>query len=156
MSLRAEQLQETADRQISTLVERLSAAGKPGLVRPCPGREKLGDGTVGAVAAHAADNYHRIARFAGAIPDSGAQNHSGQRSEGYRATQVELDALLARLAAARDALVTIAQLSDEQLDSVPPAGAMKFADGERTLEQIVASLLKHQHHQVDALARGLS
>ena len=33
---------------------------------------------------------------------------------------------------------------------------MKFADGERTLEQIVASLLKHQRHQVAALAAGLS
>jgi hypothetical protein len=28
---------------------------------------------------------------------------------------------------------------------------MRFADGERTLEQILASLLKHQRHQVDAL-----
>jgi hypothetical protein len=42
------------------------------------------------------------------------------------------------------------------MDSVPPAGEMKFADGERTLEQIIASLLKHQRHQVDALAAALS
>jgi hypothetical protein len=27
---------------------------------PCAGREKLGDGTVGAVAMHTADNYLRI------------------------------------------------------------------------------------------------
>jgi hypothetical protein len=28
-------------------------------------------------------------------------------------------------------------------------GEMKFADGRRTLEQTIASLLKHQRHQVD-------
>jgi hypothetical protein len=48
------------------------------------------------------------------------------------------------------------QFSDEQMESVPRAGDMKFADGERTLEQIIASLLNPQHHQVDAIAAGLS
>jgi hypothetical protein len=33
---------------------------------------------------------------------------------------------------------------------------MRFADGERTLQQILANLLKHQRHQVDALAAALS
>jgi hypothetical protein len=88
--------------------------------------------------------------------DGGEQHRPGQHGEGCRASEVELDVLLVRLAAARDALATIGQLSDEQMDSVPPAGEMKFADGERTLEQIVASLLEHQRHQVAALAAGLS
>jgi hypothetical protein len=156
MSLRAQRLHETADRQIAELAERLSADGETHLARPCPGRDKLGDGTVGAVAAHTTDNYHRIARFLAATVDAGTQQHSGRHGDAYRATAVELDALLVRLAAARDAVATIAQLSDEQLDLVPPAGEMKFADGERTLEQIVTSLLKHQRHQVAALAAALS
>ena len=156
MSPRAPQLQETADRQIAELAARLSAAGEPGLARPCPGRGKLGDGTVGAVAAHTADTYHRIGRFVSAPRDVGEQRHPGQHGEGYRASEIDLDALLARLLSARDVLATIGQLSDEQLDSVPPAGEMKFADGERTLEQTIASLLKHQHHQVGALRAALS
>ena len=163
MSFRAKQLQETADRQIAELTQRLSTASKPDLTRPCPGRERLGDGTVGAVAAHTTDNYQRIARFVTAIQDGGPHHHSdvqhhhpGQHAEGDRASEVELDALLARLLSARDALATIGQLSDEQLDSMPPAGEMKFADGQRTLEQIVASLLKHQRHQVTALTAELS
>jgi hypothetical protein len=156
MSPRAQQLQETADRQIAELAERLSAAGEPGLARFCPGRARLGDGTVGAVAAHTTDNYHRIGRFVAALRDAGEQHQPGHHGEGYRASEVELDVLLARLLSARDALATIGQLSDEQMDSVPPAGEMKFADGERTLEQIIASLLKHQRHQVDALAAALS
>jgi hypothetical protein len=156
MSLRAQQLQETADRQIAELTQQLSAAGNVGLTRPCPGREGLGDGSVGAVAAHTTDNYHRIARFVSALRDDGDQHEPGQHGDGYRASEIELDVLLARLAAARDALATIELLSDEQMDLVPPAGEMRFADGERTLEQIIASLLKHQRHQVDALAAALS
>jgi hypothetical protein len=31
------------------------------LARPCPGRGKLGDGTVGAVATHTTDSYHHVA-----------------------------------------------------------------------------------------------
>ena len=81
---------------------------------------------------------------------------SSASSESSRASEVELDVLLAHLAAARDALATIGQLSDEQMDSVPSAGEMRFADGERTLEQIVANLLKHQRHQVAALTAALS
>jgi hypothetical protein len=156
MSQRAEQLHQTADGQIAELAERLSTAGEQGLTRPCPGRARLGDGTVGAVAAHTTDNYHRIARFVSALRDDGEQHKPSQHSEQHRASEIELDVLLTRLAAARDALATIELLSNEQLDSVPPAGEMKFADGKRTLEQIIASLFKHQRHQVDALAAALS
>jgi hypothetical protein len=156
MSLRAQQLHKTADDQVADLADRLSTAGEQGLARPCPGRAKLADGSVGAVAAHATDNYHRIGRFVTALRDGGAQHEPGQHGERYGASDIELDVLLARLAAARDELATIRQLSDQQLDSVPPAGEMKFADGARTLEQIIASLLKHQHHQVTALAAALS
>jgi hypothetical protein len=156
MSARAQQLQQTADRQIAELAERLSAADRPALSRPCAGRERLGDGSVGAVAAHTTDNYQRIAHFIASAPDGGEQHHAGQHDEGYRAADVDLNTLLARLATARDALATIAQLSDERLDSVPPAGKARFADGERTLEQIVASMLKHQRHQVAALTAALA
>lgn len=156
MSLRGQQLHETADRQIASLAARLSAAGQPGLARRCPGRERLGDGTVGAVAAHSADNYHRIGRFVSAVRDAGGQHETDQHGDAYRGSELELDVLLARLLSAREALATIGQLSDEQMDSVPPAGEVKFADGERTLEQIIASLLKHQGSQVNALAAALS
>jgi hypothetical protein len=155
VSERAQHLAQIADRQIADLAERLSAAGDEGLRRPCPGRAKLGDGTVGTVAAHVADNYHRIAEFVAAIR-AGDERHHPQHGAAARAREVELDVLLVRLAAAQDALAAIAHLTDEQLHAVPAPGEMKFADGERTLEQIVASLLKHQDHQVAALTAGLS
>jgi hypothetical protein len=50
----------------------------------------------------------------------------------------------------------LGELSDERLAAVPPATDMRFADGRRTLEQIVIGLLEHQRHQLDALAATLA
>jgi hypothetical protein len=101
MSLRARQLHKTADDQVADLAERLSTAGEQGLTRPCPGRARLADGSVGAVAAHTTDNYQRIGRFVTALRDGGEQHEPGQHGERCGASDIELDVLLARLAAAR-------------------------------------------------------
>ena len=155
MSQRAQQLCEEADRQIAELGQRLSAAGAAGLRRRCSGRDKLGDGTVAGVAGHTIGNYQRIARLIATAQDA-EDPHNAGHDAAYRASDVELDHLLAQLSDARDALAAIGQLGDEQLDTVPPAGTMKFADGERTLEDIFGRLLKHQGHQVDAIAAALA
>jgi hypothetical protein len=185
MSERGIQLLETADAQISELLGLLSARGEAGLSLACPGREKLGDGTVAACALHTADRYQRIAGFlqatsqmpsahAGAgqdryrIPPSllagghapgghAESGHDGGTHAGdYTAENVDLDGLLERLSAERDALSLLADLTDERLDTVPPSGSFRFCDGQRTLEQVVASLLKHQGHQVDAMKAALT
>lgn len=155
MSARAHGLHETGDRQIAELTERLSAAGDAALGCPCPGRAAFGDGTVGAVAAHTTDNYRRMAQFAAGITDVDVDNEPDDHSTHYRASDVELRELLGRLAAARHAFARIGQLSDEQIDAVPPSGAIRFADGTRTLEQVLVSVLKHQRHQLDALTAAL-
>jgi hypothetical protein len=147
---RAQLLRDTVDHQIAELAECLSAADDAALAGACPGREKLGDGSVGAVAAHTIVNYQRIAGFVAG--DSGVDPPHPHDTP----PALPLGVLLARLTAAREALATIAQLSDEELDAVPPSGDMRFADGARTLEQILASLLRHQRHQVDALAAALA
>ena len=59
--------------------------------------------------------------------------------------------MVAQLSASRDALGRIAELTDSQLDAIPPKDSFRFCDGQRTLEQVIASLLKHQSHQLDAL-----
>jgi hypothetical protein len=56
-------LNTTANGQISELIDLLSTREEADLSLPCPGRAKLGDGTVAACASHAADNYLRIAAF---------------------------------------------------------------------------------------------
>jgi hypothetical protein len=180
MSKRAVQLLEAADGQISELIDLLSEGGEAALSRACQGREKMGDGTVAACAFHTAERYqliagflrdasrtsgaraagaqrrHRIPRFLlarGHKPPShadGGHGHDAQ-DDRYTAENIELEHLLEQLAASRDAFGFLADVTDEQLDSVPPAGSFRFCDGQRTLEQVLAGLLKHQSHQIDAV-----
>jgi hypothetical protein len=147
MNERGARLLETVDGQICELIAILSPRDDAALRLPCPGREKLGDGTVAACAQHAADTYHRIARFA--LEQRGA--HAGADSHHHGAEVVTRPALLDRLATGREAVKVLVALTDEQLDTVPPAGAARFCDGQRTVEQVINSMLRHQGHQVDAV-----
>jgi hypothetical protein len=63
MTERGKTLHATADDQIAELTALISTVDEAALRLPCPGREKLGDGTVAASAQHTADNYRRIAGF---------------------------------------------------------------------------------------------
>jgi hypothetical protein len=159
MSERGTQLQETANGQISELIALISTPGKVALRLACPGREKLGDGTVAACAMHTADNYHRIAGFLQGQRGGGHtriakflhRHREDQHQDNYRADNIDLPALLDRLSAGRAALSVLADLTEAQLDTVPPASEMKFCDGQRTLQQIITNLLNHQNHQLGAL-----
>ena len=180
MSERGNRLLRTADRQISELIGFFSKGGETGLSVPSPGREKLGDGTVGALASHTADSYLRIAAFLQAtnqtsparpcrhrIPPhllprintpprhAGGGHNEGTHGRNDTAENVDFPGLIERLSAGREALSPLADLTDEQLDTVPPAGSFRFCDGQRTLEQVTSSLLKHQDHQVDAIKSAL-
>ena len=185
MTERAHELAATADRQIGELIELLSTLDQAALERPCPGREKLGDGTIGAAALHTADNYeriaafvqtsdrmtaahqpathggHRIPRFLRAL-GHGPQDHAPRdhgadgHDNGYTADDIDLHAVVEQLGASRDALGRIGELTDSQLDEVPPKDCFRFCDGQRTLEQVLAGLLKHQAHQVEALSAALA
>lgn len=179
MSERATQLHQLVDRQLSELIGLLSTRDEAALRLPCPGREKLGDGTVAACASHTADSYLRIAAFLrggdhqpAAHGDRGrgphrvpsflrARGHRSEHDQGghsapHRAENVDRAGLLERLSSGRDALGILRELTDEQLDAVPPASDMKFCDGQRTLQQIVTNLLNHQTHQLDTLKAALA
>ena len=147
MTERAEQLHATADRQIAELIALISTLDEGALRRPCPGREKLGDGTIAAAARHTADNYQRIAGFvqtsdhmsAGHQPQGashrmprflralghGPQDHAehgpgaSRHADQYTADTTDPGAVVEALTAARDALGRIAKLTDSQLDQVP-------------------------------------
>lgn len=179
MSERATQLLQMAYGQLSELIELLSTRDEAALSLPCPGREKLGDGTVAACASHTAENYLRIAAFlrdedhqhvahghkargSHRIPSflrargQGSSHDHGTHSAPQDAQDVDRQELLERLSSGRDAFSLLGDLTDEQLDAVPPASDMKFCDGQRTLEQIVRSLLNHQSHQLGALRVALA
>jgi hypothetical protein len=184
MTERANQLHATVDGQIDEVIGVISTLDEATLRQPCPGREKLGDGTVAACARHTADNYQRIAAFvetSDRISDADADAHApaqhgghriprllralghglasnaehapgaGQTEHQYTADNIDLGAVVKRLSASRDTLRQIAELTDSQLDAIPPKDTFRFCDGQRTLEQVLASLFKHQDHQVEAL-----
>ena len=117
-----------------------------------------------ACAQHTADNYHRIAAFLQGRSDSGqhgiarfVRGHGeGKHQRDYPAANSDLQALLDRISTGSAALGALVDLTDEQLDTVPPASDMKFCDGQRTLEQIVTNLLNHQSHQLDALYAAIA
>jgi hypothetical protein len=180
MTDRASQLHTTIDRQVEELTALLSSVDEATLRLPCPGREKLGDGTVGAMAAHTADNYQRIAAFiigsdrmaAGHASTQQGAHHmphflrrfgrgpaahgahgpgAGQHHNQYTADNINPGAVITVLAAARNGLGQITALTDRQLDAIPPKDNFRFCDGQRTLEQVITNLLKHQSHQLHAL-----
>lgn len=163
MSSRGIALLKLADQQITELRALLAGCDDAVLYRACPGRAKLGDGTVGATALHTAENYDRIAVFLRALvdgqepPAAGQHGDQGDQGDGIhhlnhlRAQDARISDLRSRLSAVLQVFGVLASLTAEQLELVPPAGGMRFSDGQRTLEEIVGSLLKHQRHQVDAL-----
>jgi hypothetical protein len=184
MTGRATHLHATADGHIAELIGFIAAIDDATLRLPCPGREKLGDGTIAASARHTADNYQRIAeflkisdrmsgtnepsqhggrpipRFLGAFghgPPEHAANGpgAGERQNEHTADNIDLNRLVKQLTAARATLGRIAELTDSQPDAIPPKDSSRFCDGQRTLEQVLAGLLKHQGHQVAALTAAI-
>jgi hypothetical protein len=181
MSQRGTRLQQTLGDQLDELLATVAALDAQTIGRPCTGREKLGDGTVGACAQHTADNYERIIVFLAASPDSWAapepvgqrphrvsrwrRSAGHQRREharpashdggAYSAHAFDRGRTHAKLRALRDQMNT-ERVTDSQLDTIPPAGSFRFCDGERTLERVVLALLAHQRHQLDALTAALA
>jgi hypothetical protein len=182
MSERAAQLHATADRQIAELTDLVAELDDAALRRLCFGREKLGDGTVAANAQHTADNYQRIAAFVQTAGRTGGNSHAqpgghqipgflrrlghrppdhggggaGPHGNQYTAGSIDATELVKQLSASRHALEQIGILTDSQLDSIPPEGSFRFCDGQRSLEQVLVGLLKHQSHQVQAVKASLT
>ena len=180
MTERGKELHATADGQIAGLIDLMSTLDEAALRLPCPGREKLGDGTVAASVRHTAENYQRIAAFVQAsgrmsrgheptrpgvhrMPrflrarGDGPSDHAehgpgaGQDEDEYTADNTDPGAVVEQLSASRVTFGRVTELTNSQLDAIPPKDSFRFCDGQRTLEQVLASLLKHQSHQVDAL-----
>lgn len=186
MNERASRLHATADQQVGELIDLISTLDEETSHMPCLGRQKLGDGTVAAWARHTADNYQRIAVFvndtgrkssahttaqqrahrtsrafrilghgpAGAAHGPGVG--SRQHNVAYTADNTDLSAMVKQLVSTRDSLLRTAELGGTQLDAIPPAGSFKFCDGNRTVEQVLASVLKHQRHQLDSLHAAIA
>ena len=156
MSDRATQLFHRANEQIAGLSELLSHRPSDALAQPCPGREKLGDGTVASTAQHITRVYRLLAQFVDEPREApAAATHPQQTHDVAGEGAAGRQDLLHQLTAANAALGNLAELSDAQLDSVPPAGSLRFCDGKRTLEEVIARVLGHQSHHIEAVRAAL-
>ncbi len=171
MTQRAEHVAAAAYQQIEQLLSFVKDQTPETLKRPCPGRQKLGDGSLGAFLSHMTDNYQRIADFAaghgqqvpGHDPLAGAHkmprflkalghrrpDHAGA----YSAGSADPQEIATRLIVARGLLTQISALTEQQLDTVPAEGSFRFCDGKRNLEEVLRALLKHQTARSTGSAR---
>ncbi len=184
MSERGKLLHATVDQQIGELIDLITAFDPATLRLPCPSRDKLGDGTIAACAQHTADNYQRIVAFVqnrermsgahgpaqhgghsipgflrvlGLRPPDQAQPGPGvHHDDRYTADKIDPGELVSQLSTSRAALGQISTLTYTQLKAIPPDGSFRFANGQRTLDQVLASLLQHQDHQVKAVRAALA
>jgi hypothetical protein len=99
----------------------------------------------------------RFVRSLGHGPEGHAGTGPGPsfRDGAYTADNTDLTLVARQLSTTRETLRQIAGLTKDQLDAVPPEGAFRFCDGQRTVEDVLARLLKHQDHQLDALKAAI-
>lgn len=115
----------TASRQLDEMADVVATLSEPDLRKPCPD-DSAGD-TLGALAAHMAEGYHFLGRFlqaAGYVPGGPPSGNGHGHAHGHERAQPPAAAsdVLARMTAGTAPIGLLADLTDEQLDSVPPEG----------------------------------
>lgn len=159
MSERGTRLMAKADSQLSEMIEFFGTLDEADLRKPCPdesAEDSAGD-TVGAVAAHMAKGYHHLGRFLQATgyvsgPPATGNNHGHDHEPAPEA----LSDIRDRLTGGKAPIGLLAYLTDEQLDSLPPAGSSRFSDGRRTLEQVIDAVIAHQAAHLVTLKRAVA
>ena len=167
MSERGTRLMAKADSQLSEMIEFFGTLDEADLHKPCPdesAEDSAGD-TVGAVAAHMAQGYHFLGKFLqaeGYVPGPWATGNRKGRGHRYRPGHgrtfppAALPEVVDRLTASKAPVGLLADLTDEQLDSVPPAGSSRFSDGSWTLEQVIDEVIAHQATHLVTLKRAVA
>ena len=161
MSERAEGLMQKVIRQIDDIAEVFATLSEADLAKPRPPGEESGKSdhvakgrTLGDAASHIAEGYHFIVRFlesAGYVPGGPA----GGSIHG-RGPAPSLPELRKRVGEAKAEVSVIADLTDEQLDSVPPPKSSRFSDGRRSLERVIEEAIAHQAEHLNDLKRTVA
>ena len=149
------------------MIEFFGTLDEADLHKPCPdesAEDSAGD-TVGAVAAHMAQGYHFLGKFLQAdeyVPGSPPTGNRKGRGHRYRPghgrtfSPAALPDVVNQLTGGKAPIGLLADLTDEQLDSVPPAGSSRFSDGRRTLEQVIDAVIAHQAAHLVTLKRAVA
>jgi hypothetical protein len=156
MNEQAITLMERVRQQLDEAAAVFAAAHDTDLARPCSDKEGESTGTVAAAAAHLAEGYIRLGRFlhlTGYVPAAPTADHGhGHWHTPPPATIADVLALLQRV---RQPVALVGELTDDQLHSVP-ARANRFADGQRTLRQVIDEMTAHQSAHLAAVRQALA
>ncbi|MDT9692995.1 DinB family protein [Streptomyces sp. P9(2023)] len=149
MSRRGTELMERAGRQLSEVKELFATLSEDDLLQPCTGGQ-AGD-TVGALAAHIAEGYHRLGRL---LPDT-AHAHAAGHTRPERPAPMTVPDLIRRLADAEVPISRLADLTADQLDSMTPP-IPHISDASRTLGQVVEEVIAHQAGHLATLRQAVA
>ena len=156
MNEQAMMLMERVRQQLDQAAAVFAAAHDMDLAKPCSDEEDEPTSTVAAAAAHLAGGYHRLgrflysARYVAAVPT--ADPHLDHRGTPGPAAIADV---LTQLGSVREPVALLGELTDEQLHSVP-AKANRFADGRRTLRQVIDEMTAHQAAHLAAVKQALA
>lgn len=151
MSERGTDLKRRVDRQMDDIAAAFANLGEADLTKPDLKRKGR---TVADAAAHIAEGYHFLVRFlwsAGYVPGGSAGGHGHERP-----TALSLPELRQRLDDGRIEISVIADLTDQQLDSVPPPKSSRFSDGRRSLELAIEEVIAHQTQHLTDLKTAVA
>ncbi|MCX5302725.1 hypothetical protein OG304_04565 [Streptomyces sp. NBC_00160] len=155
MSERGSELMMRASRQLSEMKEFFGTLSEEDLRRPCAGGD-AGD-TVGAVAAHAAEGYHRLGQLLSQDGRGHGRPDADRRDlrPGAGLGDSGLSGLVARLAGSEAPISLLAGLTDQQLDgAAPPVPHVSIGHG--TLEGLIEDVITHQAAHLDTLRQATS
>jgi hypothetical protein len=159
MGERGTWLMVRADSQLSEMIEFFGTLDEANLRKPCADEsavDSAGD-TVGAVAAHMAEGYHHLGRFlqaTGYVPGPPVTGHNHGHDHGH--APAALPDIRDRMSGGKAPIGLLAYLTDEQLDTLPPAGSSRFSDGRRTLEEVIDAVIAHQAAHLVTLKRAVA
>ncbi|MFD1537019.1 hypothetical protein [Nonomuraea guangzhouensis] len=149
-------------RQLDESAAVFAALDDADLSKCCPDGDGETTGTVASAAAHLAEGYARLGRFlhsTGYVPAAPEHGHghghahgAGHRHAPPPATVADVLELLHRV---EQPVTLLGDLTDQQLDSVP-AKANRFADGHRTLQQVIDEMTAHQAAHLAAIKQALT
>lgn len=158
MSVRGTELMTKAGRQLEEISEFVESLHDEDLRRPCQDESGHGSGDVGAAIMHVVEGYQRLGQFlrsTGYVPGSPDTGRIHGDGHGHAQRPETVAELRDRLMGGRVQLDLMRQLTDDQLDSVP-ARVNQFADGNRTLGQVIETVLAHQAADVVTLRRAVA
>lgn len=161
MSERGTASMTKASRQLDEMAAFCGALDEEDLRKPCL-KDDAGS-TVGAVAAHMVEIPAYLGQFLWATgyvtgsPTTG-DSHSHGPNHRHAGSEVlpDLPDLMGRLSDGKSSISLLAGLTDEQLESVPPAGSGRFADGRRSLERVIDAIIAHQAALLVMLKRAVA